>query len=82
MLESTSQPTTPSKNAITIIGAASKKLVQRITKQLNPLNLKNVIPGTEQIDDSQLKPHTGDFIEYNSAHDKQIFYRMGIIDFL
>lgn len=43
------------------IGKASGNLMLRITKGLNPLNLKNVIVG-ENVDQTKLKPRTHEFI--------------------
>lgn len=65
-----------------MFGTVSKNLVARITKQLNPINLKNVIPGVEQINEANLKPRTKEFIQYKSNLEKGVYYRIGIIDFL
>ena len=57
-------------------------MFRRITRQLNPLHIREVIGVSEHINLAELKPRTKQFIQYDSASDRQVFYRIGVIDFL
>jgi hypothetical protein len=37
---------------------------------------------SETVNEADLRPRTKDFIQYDSCTDRQVFYRVGIIDFL
>jgi hypothetical protein len=49
-------------NTIGLVGKVSGSVIKRITKGLNPMNIKTVIVGEDKVDQSKLKPRTNEFI--------------------
>ena len=56
-------------NTIGLVGKVSGNMIKRITKGLNPMNIKTVIVGEGKVDQSKLKPRTNEFIQYTSNMD-------------